>query len=68
MFNEAMEKGKVVAKINAERSKLIRELREQLNQIVTKSTFAGSQYDKESFAAQAQGLKRQIEALEATVD
>jgi nitrate reductase alpha subunit len=65
VFNENMAKGEEIAKKQGEKSKRIRELREQLSQVVTKSTFAGSESEKQKYASQAQGLKRQIDALQA---
>ena len=65
VFNENMAKGKEIAKKSAQKSKRIRELHEQLNIAITKSTFATSQYEKDRYSAQAQGLKRQIDALQS---
>jgi len=42
VFNESIRQGEETAKKNAAKSSKIRELREQLNQAVTKSTFAQS--------------------------
>lgn len=64
VFNENIAKGEEQARKNAEKSKKIRELREQLNQAVVKSTFAGSESERARYASQAQGLKRQIQMLE----
>ena len=65
VFNENMAKAEAQAKKNAEKSKRIRELREQMNTAITKACFAGSDSEKARHSSQAQGLKRQIEALQA---
>ena len=65
VFNENIARGEEQARKNAQKSKRIRELREQLNTAITKSTFAIAQYEKDRYSAQAKGLKRQIDALQS---
>jgi len=65
MFQEAMQKGREQTVKNTQKSKRIRELREELSKVITKSTFASSESERQSLASKAQGLKRQIEDLEA---
>jgi len=64
VFNENIANAEIQAKKNAEKSRKIRELREQLNIAITKSSFAQSESEKSRYSSQAQGLKRQIEMLE----
>jgi len=64
-FNENLVKGEEQAKKQAEKSKRIRELREELNKAITKAGFAQSESEKARYSSQAQGLKRQIEMLQS---
>ncbi|MDO8647599.1 MAG: hypothetical protein Q7R70_04240 [Candidatus Diapherotrites archaeon] len=65
VFNENLVKGEELAKKQAEKSKKIRELREQLNLAITKAGFSQSESEKSRYSSQAQGLKRQIDMLQS---
>lgn len=65
VFNENLVKGEELAKKQAEKSKKIRELREQLNLAITKAGFSQSESEKSRYSSQAQGLKRQIDLLQS---
>ena len=63
VFNESIRQGEETARKNAAKSSKIRELREQLNQAVTKSTFAQSDGERARYSEEAKRLKARINEM-----
>jgi len=63
VFNENLQKSGEQAKRNAEKSSKIRELRQQLNSAVTKSTFAQSEGERKRYSEEAKRLKERIDEM-----